>query len=260
MGKLRQIMKSTLNGLLPRSLFLTHGRQLRAGSAHGNAHGPALSLTFDDGPHPEHTPALLDELEAAGIEATFFVVGEKAERHPDIVRRIAEAGHEIGNHTWSHSEPRQTSTSVFLAELRRTRELLEDLTGQPCRLVRPPKGALSPGKLLGLLTSRQPIVLWNQDTRDYALNDPAAIGRWVANYSPRHGDIVLMHDVHPHATSAVSLMRRLEAFRLVQFRRVSDWLPGGPAVDGQPKMRKLAPSPLEGERVPEGRVRGSVSP
>lgn len=225
MGQLRQIVKSTLNGLLPRSLFLNQGQQLRAGSALGNAQGPAVSLTFDDGPHPKHTPALLDELEAAGIEATFFIVGEKAERHSDIVRRIAAAGHEVGNHTWSHSEPRQTSTSKFLGELKRTRSLLQDLTGQSCQLVRPPKGELSPGKLFGLLTSRQPIVLWNEDSKDYAMSDPAGIGRWVSDYSPRHGDIVLMHDVHPHAASAVSLIRKLDAFRSVRFRRVSDWLP-----------------------------------
>lgn len=225
MGHLRQIVKSTLNGLLPRSLFLTQGQQLRAGSALGNAQGPAVSLTFDDGPHPEHTPALLDELEAAGIEATFFIVGENAEQHPGIVRRIAAAGHEIGNHTWSHSEPKKTPTLKFLSEVKRTRSLLQDLTGQSCQLVRPPKGELSPGKLVGLLASRQPIVLWNEDSKDYAMSDPAGIGRWVSEYSPQHGDIVLMHDVHPHAVSAVSLMRKLDAFRPVRFRRVSDWLP-----------------------------------
>ena len=227
MGQLRQILKSTLNGLLPRSLFLTQGRELRSGSALGNASGPAISLTFDDGPHPVHTPALLDELEAAGIEATFFIVGERAKKHPGLVRRIAEAGHELGNHTWTHSEPRQTSTSQFLAELQRTRAFLEDLTGNACGIVRPPKGELSPGKLFGLLKSKQPIVLWNQDTKDYSMNGPAEMGRWVAEYSPQHGDIVLMHDVHPHATAGIALMRKLHAYREVRFRKVSDWLPGG---------------------------------
>lgn len=225
MSQLRQILKSTLNGLLPRSLFLTQGRELRSGSALGKASGPAISLTFDDGPHPEHTPALLDELDAAGIEATFFIVGERAKRHSALVRRIAEAGHEIGNHTWTHSEPRQTSTTQFLAELQRTRAFLEDLTGKPCGIVRPPKGELSPGKLFGLLRTKQPIVLWNQDTKDYAMSDPSAMGRWVAEFLPRHGDIVLMHDLHPHAVAGIALMRKLHAYRDVRFRRVSDWLP-----------------------------------
>jgi peptidoglycan/xylan/chitin deacetylase (PgdA/CDA1 family) len=229
MRQFRQIVKSTLNGLLPRSLFLTRGRELRIGSALGNASGPAISLTFDDGPHPEHTPALLDELEAAKIEVTFFIVGEQAEKHPDLVRRIAEAGHELGNHTWTHSEPRRTSTARFLSELRRTREFLEDLTGEPCRLVRPPKGELSPGKLIGLLATKQPVALWNCDTKDYAMTDPTVIGRWVAGYSPSHGDIVLMHDVHPHAVAGIAMMRKLHAYRDVRFRRVSDWLPGSHA-------------------------------
>lgn len=244
MGHLRQILKSTMNGLLPRSLYLTQGQQLRAGSAPGNSRGPAVSLTFDDGPHPEHTPALLDELEAAGIEATFFIVGERAEQHRDIVRRIAAGGHEIANHTWTHSEPRRTPASRFLSELRRTRDFLEDLTGQPCRLVRPPKGELSPGKLIGLLCTRQPVVLWNRDTRDYAMSNPAEIGRWVADYSPQHGDIVLMHDNHPHAASAVSLVRRLHAFSPVRFRRVSDWLPGA----GEPFMNDSLPEPQSKNR------------
>ena len=225
MSQLRQILKSTLDGLLPRSLFLTQGRELRSESALGDTSGPAISLTFDDGPHPEHTPALLDELDAAGIEATFFIVGERAKRHPGLVRRIAEAGHEFGNHTWTHSEPRHTSTSQFLTELQRTRAFPEDLTGKPCGIVRPPKGELSPGKLFGLLKTKQTIVLWNQDTKDYAMREPAAMGRWVAEFSPHQGDIVLMHDVHPHAVAGIALMRKLHAYRDVQFRKVSDWLP-----------------------------------
>lgn len=225
MGQFRQIVKSTLNRLLPKSLFLTQGQTLRDEIVRDSARQPAISLTFDDGPHPEHTPALLDELEAAGMIATFFVVGERAEKHPDIVKRIASAGHEIGNHTWTHSEPRRTSAKRFFAELRRTREFLEDLTGEPCRTVRPPKGELSVAKLVGLLATRQPVVvLWNRDTKDYSMTDPAEIGRWVAEYSASHGDIVLMHDVHPHAVSGIALMNRLDAFREVRFRRVSDWL------------------------------------
>ena len=256
MGQLRQILKSTLNGLLPRSLFPTQGRELRSGAAIGNASGPAVSLTFDDGPHPEHTPALLDKLEAAGIVATFFIVGERAEKHPSLVQRIARAGHEIGNHTWTHSEPRQTSTSTFLAELQRTRAFLEDLTGEPCRVLRPPKGELSPGKLFGLLKTKQPIVLWNHDTKDYAMTDPAEIGRWVAEYPPQHGDIVLMHDVHPFAVNAVDLMGKFRAYRDVRFRKVSDWLPGGhtpfnaepqaTALDQTERPRCAEPAPAAG--------------
>lgn len=242
MGQLRQLLKSTLNGILPRSLFLTQGRELPSRSAIGNASGPAISLTFDDGPPPEHTPRLLNELDAAEIEATFFLVGERVERYPDIVRRIADAGHEIGNHTWTHSEPRLTSTSRFLGELRRTRDLLEDLTGQPCRLVRPPKGEISPAKLIGLLATKQPIVLWNRDTKDYAMTDPATMGGWVAGYSPSHGDIVLMHDIHPHAASGISLMRKFNSYRDVRFRRVSDWLPGSIAgsINAEPRATASA--------------------
>jgi len=215
-----------LSIVLPRSLFLTEGRTLRSDRTCGAENGPAISLTFDDGPHPEHTPRLLDELDAAGIRATFFLIGERVERNRELVCRIASSGHEIGNHTWTHSEPCRTSTIEFLNEVRRTREYLEDLTGNPCRIIRPPKGRLSTGKLIGLLAMRQPIVLWNCDTKDYSMKDSAEMERWCAAYEPNHGDILLMHDVHPHAAKGVAGLRTHDALTSLQYRRVSDWLPG----------------------------------
>ncbi|MFP6763757.1 MAG: polysaccharide deacetylase family protein [Planctomycetaceae bacterium] len=226
MGRPRQLLKSALNAVLPRSLFLTQGKRLSDEMICDAVSGPTISLTFDDGPHPQHTPALLDELDAAGIRATFFVIGERAEQHQKLVQRITAAGHEIGNHTWTHSEPGRTSTLQFLNEVRRTREFLEELTGNPCRIVRPPKGRLSTGKLLGLLATRQPVVLWNCDTKDYSLSHSAEIDRWFTDYSPGHGDILLMHDVHPHAARGVACLRTQSAFSRLQYRRVSDWLPG----------------------------------
>ena len=126
MGRPRQILKTVLSIVLPRSLFLTEGRTLRSDRTCGAENGPAISLTFDDGPHPEHTPRLLDELDAAGIRATFFLIGERVERNRELVCRIASSGHENGNHTWTHSEPCRTSTIQFLNEVRRTREYLEE--------------------------------------------------------------------------------------------------------------------------------------
>src|SRR3954462_7715615 len=71
---------------------------------HANVDGPYIAMTFDDGPSPETTPRLLDILKQRNIKATFFMIGQNAERHPDIVKRILADGHEIGNHSWTHPQ------------------------------------------------------------------------------------------------------------------------------------------------------------
>lgn len=212
MGVIRHISKRLIEGVLPRDVILSSGK------------GRGISLTFDDGPHPTHTPALLDNLASAEIRGTFFIVGERAEQHRAIVRRIADEGHELANHTWTHSEPSETSRHKFLDEVRRTQGLIEDTTGEACRLVRPPKGELSLGKLAGLMSTRQTVVLWNQDTRDYRMQSSAEMRDWCESYMAHGGDIVLMHDNHPHAVTAAALFGTLPQFSGLEFRTVSEWL------------------------------------
>jgi len=197
MGLARQIAKSAIQALLPCGAFVTRGR------------GPGVSLTFDDGPHPEHTPRLLDALVEARIRATFFIVGERAERHPELVRRIVYEGHKLGNHTWSHSEPQQTSRRQFLEEITRTDDLLQEVSHHTCSLVRPPKGELSFGKLCGLLSMQKTVVLWNCDTKDYTMTSAADMHAWCQSYVPKDGDIVLLHDDRPFAVTAVEAFRRV---------------------------------------------------
>lgn len=224
MGHLRQLLKKSLETALPEQALLSRGRRLRS---HEGADRPppcAISLTFDDGPHPEFTPTLLDNLAASDIQATFFIVGTKAEQYPEIVRRIAAEGHEIGNHTWTHSEPRETSTSQFRDEVRRTNDLILELTGQQCRLTRPPKGELSPGKIVSLMQLRQTTVLWNRDTKDYQMKSLSDMETWWRQFEPSHGDIVLMHDNHPVAATAAAMIDSLPQLSAVTYCRVSDWL------------------------------------
>jgi len=224
MGQLRQLVKKSIETALPEQALLSRGRRLRSNDGADRPSSCAISLTFDDGPHPEFTPQLLDNLATVDIKGTFFIVGEKAEQHPDIVKRIANEGHEIGNHTWTHSEPRQTSTKMFRDEVARTNELIFELTGQDCRLTRPPKGELSPGKILALLKQRQTIVLWNQDTKDYRMESWSDMEIWCQNFMPEHGDIVLMHDNHRFALTAPALAGSLPNISDLKFCRVSDWL------------------------------------
>ena len=214
MSQLRQLLKSAFAAALPKSLLLTHGPR--------SASDPIeIALTFDDGPHPEHTPRLLDLLADAGVRGTFFVIGERAEQHPDLIRRIVDAGHELGNHTWTHSEPSQTSAARFLDEVAQTRRLIQDLTSHDCRLTRPPKGALMIGKALGLWRQQQTVALWNIDPKDFAMSDTTAMSQWLSGYRPQSGDIVLLHDNHPRAAFTVEQLVENHALRFVT---LSDWL------------------------------------
>lgn len=228
MGLLRQAAKALLTACVPQ-----HGLMTRGPRAAGTA-APTLALTFDDGPHPEHTPRLLDVLRERSLVATFFVIGDRAARHPDLVRRIADEGHELGNHTWSHSEPAQTSSRQFLDEVRRTDDLLVELTGAVPRTMRPPKGELGWSKLSGLWRLGKSVVLWNVDPRDYRMTSADDMAAWCSGYQPQGGDIVLMHDNHPWAITAVGALAARGVFDQFQTVTVSQWLPSSRSLTPQP--------------------------
>ena len=214
MSALRQMLKSVFTAALPQSWLMTRGPHAAV------SRQQEIALTFDDGPHPEHTPRLLDVLAVAGAKGTFFVIGEQVLRHPKLVRRMADEGHEIGNHTWTHSEPSQTSAAQFLEEVLQTRRMIQNLTGRDCRLMRPPKGALTVAKTLGLWRQQQTIALWNSDPKDFAMTDETELLRWLENYRPRTGDIVLLHDNHPRAAIATERLTRND----LRFVTLSEWL------------------------------------
>ena len=225
MSFVRQTIKASCLAIVPRRMLLVHGPRLKGQNGSAPAGGREIALTFDDGPDPDTTPKLLDLLERNGIAATFFVVGEKAQRCREIVQQIVAAGHELGNHSYTHSEPRETSTAVFLDEIRRTRDLLEEIGNQPCRLVRPPKGALTVGKQLGLWRQRMTIALWSVDPMDYRMQSRQQALEWAGGYFPRGGDIVLLHDNRPWAEHIVQgLLADWSHASGVSYVRLSGWL------------------------------------
>ena len=238
MNPFRQIIKAVLSRTLPAHQLLVRGpSKPQTNAAELATQQPArtveLSLTFDDGPHHEHTGRLLDYLAACEIHATFFVVGQLARQHPRLVRRIVNEGHELGNHTFTHGKPSATSANQFLKEIRQTRALLQDLTGRDCKLVRPPLGKLTLGKFWGLMREELTIVLWNVDPRDYAMRSKREMERWCESYVPADGDILLMHDNHEFSGAAVAMFPNLPVLEDVRFVRVSEWLSAEPCVAGQ---------------------------
>ena len=224
MGLVRQLGKAILTACLTTNRLLVHG------SRTGACWNPAISLTFDDGPDPQHTPRLLDECARLGIRGTFFVIGKKVVAEPHLARRIVAEGHELGNHTWSHADPARISAADFLKEVEDTSRLLQDVCGVDCRVTRPPHGKLTWAKMCGLWRLGHTIALWNVDSKDYRMSDSREIQRWCAAYLPRHGDVVLFHDNHQFAKLALAEFARRGVFGAHSSVVVSDWLPANRTV------------------------------
>ena len=155
--------------------------------------GHQVALTFDDGPDPAATPRLLRLLDARDVRATFFLIGERALRHPDVVRAIADAGHEVGNHTWRHRNAWLLPPAVAAREITEGARILGDILGRTPRLYRPPWGivnaaALATARRLGLVT-----VLWSVQHEGLRPRSPVAQLRHVADRL-HDGAIVDLHD------------------------------------------------------------------
>lgn len=163
-----------------------------------------VALTFDDGPHEIYTVAILDALRDAKAKATFFLVGEKAAKYPEIVRRICADGHEIGNHTWSH----EILTPDNIGEqLEKTSQILAQLVNRVPKLVRAPHGKISQDLALVVWKeSRARFVHWSVDPQDWRENLPALdiAGRILHNL--HSGDIVLCHDNREHTVEAMKIV------------------------------------------------------
>ncbi|RII43313.1 hypothetical protein DWB68_03165 [Galactobacter valiniphilus] len=171
-----------------------------------------VALTFDDGPGPG-TPRILEALEKAGAKATFFVVGKQAKAHPEIVKATAEAGMEIGNHTWDHPQLSRTRAADVNEQIGRTQRAVEKASGVTPLYLRPPYGDVSKKqrKSLGM-----PLAFWDVDTEDWKTRSTRAT---VASAgAARPGDIVLMHDIHSSTVDAVpAIIKKLQkrGFHLV---------------------------------------------
>ncbi|MBR1931179.1 MAG: polysaccharide deacetylase family protein [Lachnospiraceae bacterium] len=167
-----------------------------------------IALTFDDGPHPYYTEQLLDGLKERNVQATFFVTGEHAKLHPDVIRRMKEEGHLIGNHTYSHIQLTSDNRESFKEELIRTNEVLREITGEDVLFVRPPYGTWD--KSLEAEVNMFP-VLWTVDPLDWCSDNAACVASNVVGKA-RENDIILMHDYYDSSvTAALSIVDELLA-------------------------------------------------
>ena len=159
---------------------------------------PKIALTFDDGPSAVWTPALLDGLKERGVKATFFLIGENADKNPEIVKRMAEEGHLIGNHTYHHVELTKVSENEARLELADTNAVIARITGKEPEYMRPPFGAWQ-RKLEQEI--RMLPVLWTIDPLDWTTENPDEIVNKVVTEAEEN-DIILLHDCYKSSVEA----------------------------------------------------------
>lgn len=195
-----------------------------------------LALTFDDGPNPAWTPRLIEMLARHNVKATFFQLGKFAQKEPALARMVSDAGHLVGNHSWSHPNLSLTPEHRIREELTRTRDTLEQITGKPVRYFRPPFGARRPCVLriareLGMIP-----VMWNAMTSDWSQRSPDRIAqRLMSKIDARHrrgtaanivlhdgGHLGLDTDRGPSVGAAGKLVVRYRATH--QFMTVDAWV------------------------------------
>ncbi|MDF2824284.1 MAG: polysaccharide deacetylase [Mycobacterium sp.] len=152
-----------------------------------------VALTFDDGPGP-HTDRLLQVLAADDAKATFFVVGEKVAANPAAARRIADAGMELGNHTWSHPDLTTLSAPEVATQLRSTTDVIAQATGQRPRLMRPGFGMINEAVLAEVGRQGMAAVNWDVVPYDWINDTDLAASRAVLMEQIEPGSVVLLHD------------------------------------------------------------------
>lgn len=166
-----------------------------------------LALTFDDGPHPYYTDLLLDGLADRGVKATFFLLGENIEGREDIIRRMHEEGHLIGNHTFYHVDVNSLPLKEACAEIQDTSSAISAITGQQVEYVRPPYGSWN--KELECEVLMIP-VFWTLDTLDWKVKNADQIVREVLA-DVEENDVILMHD--SYRTTVDAALRIVDALQ-----------------------------------------------
>lgn len=161
--------------------------------------GKRVALTFDDGPHPKNTLKIIDVLDKYDAKATFFMLGNRVNFYPEIAKKVADEGHELGNHTWDHKDLSTLSKEEGIQEVEQTNEIIKSTTGRESTAFRPPYGVVNE-QVQNSISS--PPVLWTIDTLDWQSHNPNEILK-IVKENVKDGSIILMHDIHDTSAQAV---------------------------------------------------------
>lgn len=189
--------------------------------AHRPASGPKLiALTFDDGPYPVTTPLLLDRLHDLGVPATFFLIGDDASHYPELTRRIAREGNEIGNHTWSHPELDHLQAPAIMRELAEAGKVLVALGGEQsaAQIMRPPHGRYTEATVRAAQAAGYDVVLWTDAAGDWHRTTPQRLAEHMLS-SATAPEIALLHS--GSLPTIEMLARVVPRFRAAGYRFVT---------------------------------------
>ena len=159
---------------------------------------PKVALTFDDGPSRQYTEKLLEGLKERNVKATFFVLGENIDEHEDIIKRMSDEGHLIGNHTYHHVNLKKTDFNSACEEISKTNEKIEKITGKKMEYIRPPFGEWNE-KLLK--ETDMSVVLWSVDPFDWKDQNTSIVTERILREA-KNGAIILLHDIFKTSVEA----------------------------------------------------------
>jgi len=211
------------------------------------------ALTFDDGPGP-YTAALLDLLAERGITATFFVVGQNAERRPALIRRMLADGHEVANHSYAHTDMRRLKPDAQLLDMKKTQELLQTL-GAEVRYFRPPYGSYGPETVAKAETLGMTIMLWSLDSQDWKQDAPRlaklrSVSPAVQQTFTGMRGVLLFHDTHKRTVEQMpDILDTLLIGGCERFVTVSEYLDKAPREEER-RLSTEAPRGGRGELPP----------
>ncbi|MFF5994851.1 polysaccharide deacetylase family protein [Lysinibacillus sp. KU-BSD001] len=216
-----QALRSYLHPTLLNNAQLEHMISIEKSQL--DPHGKYIALTFDDGPSPKVTPQILKTLKQHGAKATFFMLGKQVETYPQIAAQVANDGHEIANHSYSHSKLTKLTSQEMIKEMSEATKKIEMATGIEPVLFRPPYGAYNNDVVHYAKMNDYSMILWSVDSLDWKSRNPVAINDIVTN-NVTNGSIVLMHDIH--ASTAEALPELLVTLKAAgyQFVTVSELL------------------------------------
>ncbi|MBK8124133.1 MAG: polysaccharide deacetylase family protein [Dokdonella sp.] len=172
----------------------------------GPSAGNALYLSFDDGPNVGFTERLLDVLAENEAKATFFLLGEQIEQHPDIVARMVAEGHSLGNHSYDHARFTRIPHAEQMDQIARTEALLGKFDGKAVHRFRPPSGKFPLSLLAHFAIHRGGIAYWSYDSLDYQKKPATELVEVMRAQPPRVGDIILMHDESDATIEALAIL------------------------------------------------------
>lgn len=184
-----------------------------------------VALTFDNGPDPALTPLVLDILSQYGVKGTFMCLGKRIGEHPLVVQRIIKEGHIIANHTWDHPDLTKLPLDEAKKQILSTERKIHQQTGLRTRLFRPPFGAMNPRIVSELLAMDYKIILWSQDSLDWAgLTGPQVVANIIVPVKP--GSIILFHDdsfgkIESRLGTVQALPYAIETLRAMGYRFVT---------------------------------------